>query len=79
MRFEWKHCGACKGDINMYINGEMYTYGWVDTNDNRAIYRPNGASGGPSTELGHYPTTLQAMRALRKRAQIGIIGGEIKQ
>ncbi len=79
MRFDWKHCDVCKGEINMYINGEMYTYGWVDTNDNIAIYRPNGASGGPLTVLGAYPTTLQAMRALRKRAQLGVIGGEIKQ
>ncbi len=77
MRFDWKHCGVCRGEINMYINGATYTYGWVDTNGNRATYRPNGATGGPLTVLGEYPTTLQALRALRRRAQIGFMGGEI--
>lgn len=71
MRFKWVHCNAAEGDINLYEAPNLGgCLGWVErkADDTYDAVVPR--------ELREEHATLRgAMRALRNRIRMNIIGG----
>ena len=77
MKFEWTHCYAVNGDINLRVlyadNLRSPTLGWVQVGPLSKGYVYRSSLWGSSAHT--YNSKLQAMRALRRVVQMHIIGG----